>query len=203
MTEKTTIETRLRALGRMAPRGCCIQMHFRGTVPVLRYGSFDPRWCGHYRDAGYPLRDPLIAWGFAQAGMIRWSDPALPDPYDMLPEAARFGLRYGVTLSCGTLRSRSIASFARADREFSDPEVEALELRLERMHEATAEAASLTDAQREALRCLAEGDRGVQAAKRLGISHSALKARLSAARIRLQARTTAEAIRRARDFDLF
>ncbi|MCO4843340.1 MAG: LuxR family transcriptional regulator, partial [Yoonia sp.] len=61
---------------------------------------------------------------------------------------------------------------------------------------------SLTDAQIEALRCVAEGDRHAAAAARLNISESAFKARLSAARSSLLARTTAEAVQRARDYRL-
>jgi LuxR family transcriptional regulator len=60
----------------------------------------------------------------------------------------------------------------------------------------------LTRAQIEALRCIAGGDRHAAAAAKLGISESALKARITSARIRLMARTTAEAIQRAKDYRL-
>jgi LuxR family transcriptional regulator len=60
----------------------------------------------------------------------------------------------------------------------------------------------LTKAQVEALRCIAQGDRHAAAAAKLGISESALKARLTAARHNLMARTTAEAIQRAKDYRL-
>jgi LuxR family transcriptional regulator len=61
---------------------------------------------------------------------------------------------------------------------------------------------SLTEAQIEALRLIAAGDRHAAAASKLGISESALKARLNSARLRLMARTTAEAIQRATDYRL-
>ena len=57
-------------------------------------------------------------------------------------------------------------------------------------------------AQIEALRLIADGDRHTAAAAKLGISESALKARLSSARVRLGARTTAEALKKAREFRL-
>ena len=57
-------------------------------------------------------------------------------------------------------------------------------------------------AQIEALKCIAGGDRIAAAAAKLGISESALKARITSARIRLMARTTAEAIQRAKDYRL-
>ena len=76
----------------------------------------------------------------------------------------------------------------------------------ERHKRALAETAQniqvLTKAQIEALRCIAGGDRHAAAAAKLGISESALKARITSARVRLMARTTAEAIQRAKDYRL-
>ena len=70
------------------------------------------------------------------------------------------------------------------------------------MHAATEPPDSLTPAQIEALRLIAAGDRYAAAAAKLGISESALKARLATARTALLARTTTEAIQRARDYRL-
>jgi LuxR family transcriptional regulator len=66
----------------------------------------------------------------------------------------------------------------------------------------TKPPAQLTVAQVEALRCIADGDRHAAAAAKLGISESALKARLTSARLRLMARTTAEALQRAKEYGL-
>ena len=49
---------------------------------------------------------------------------------------------------------------------------------------------------------MASGSRYAEAAALLGISESALKARLKSARERLYARTTAEAIQRAQEYNL-
>ena len=67
------------------------------------------------------------------------------------------------------------------------------------LHEATDPPDSLTEAQKEALRLIADGHRHTAAAAKIGISESALKARLTSARDRLMARTTAEAIQRAKE----
>ena len=64
------------------------------------------------------------------------------------------------------------------------------------------ESSRLTKAQIAALKLLADGDRNAAAAAKLGISESALKLRLASARERLMARTTAEAIQRAKDYNL-
>jgi LuxR family transcriptional regulator len=141
----------------------------------------------------------MVAWGFSTTGWIRWSDKRVPDPFGILDEAERFGLRYGVTISCGPIKSRTIASFARADREYTDEEAGLIEPLVNHLHGLTEPPEELTKAQVEALRCIAGGLRHAAAANKLGISESALKARLASARDRLMARTTAEAIQRAKD----
>ena len=70
------------------------------------------------------------------------------------------------------------------------------------LHDSATPPESLTNAQRHALRTVASGHRYLEAAALLGISESALKARLKSARERLHARTTAEAIQRAQEYNL-
>jgi LuxR family transcriptional regulator len=70
------------------------------------------------------------------------------------------------------------------------------------LHIEAKPPSELTKAQIEALQCLANGDRHTAAAEKLGISESAFKARLQSARVRLEARTTSEAIRKAREYRL-
>jgi LuxR family transcriptional regulator len=109
---------------------------------------------------------------------------------------------YGACIACGPIASRSICGFARADREYTDDEIDALERCVHRMHAITEPPESLTQAQKDALRLIAAGDRHAAAAAKLGISESALKARLTSARQRLMARTTAEALQRAQEYRL-
>lgn len=197
-----TTDDDLEDLRLLAPAGYFIGLHIRFTSPLMIYQTYDQGWVNHYTVNAYVLRDPATIWGMANTGVIRWSDPAFADPHNILPEAAAFGLRYGVTVACGPSSSRSIAGFARSDREFTEQELYMVRSCVERMHDRFAQPATLTAAQLEALRCLAEGDRHSDAATRLGISESAFKARIVSARERLSARTTAEAIRRARDHRL-
>ncbi|ARE39497.1 DNA-binding HTH domain-containing protein [Rhodovulum sp. P5] len=182
--------------------GYHIGLHIRVTSPIMTFQTYDQEWLNHYTEHGYVLRDPTVAWGFATTGATRWSNQKIPDPFGIFADAARFGLKYGATISCGPITSRTIASVARADREFEDSEIEMIEALVRRLHDMTEPPQKLTKAQVEALRCIAEGDRHAAAACKLGISESALKARLASARDRLMARTTAEAIQRAKDYRL-
>ncbi len=202
MFNKIVFDRELRALDEYAQAGYFLGLHIRFTSPLMSFTTYDQRWTDHYTNNGYVLRDPMTAWGFCTTGSTRWSNKKIPDPFGIFKEAASYGLRYGVTISCGPISSRTIASVARADREFTDAEIEELQSIVFRLHDITEPPQKLTKAQIEALKCIAEGDRYAAAAAKLGISESALKARLTSARQRLMSRTTAEAIQRAKDYGL-
>lgn len=199
MSIRARIDVELQNLARLATSGYFIGLHIRFTSPLFTFQTYDQRWIDHYTENGYVLRDPMTAWGFSRTGWIRWSDPALLDPFGLFKEAERYGLQYGATVSCGPIKSRTIASFARPDREFRDDEIAKIEKTVLRLHDLSEPPDALTEAQIEALRMIAGGDRFAAAAEKLGISESALKARITTARNRLMARTTAEAIQRAKD----
>lgn len=199
MSVRARIDVELKNLADFAVSGYFIGLHIRFTSPLFTFQTYDQRWIDHYTENGYVLRDPMTAWGFSRTGWIRWSDPALLDPFGLFKEAAEFGLNHGVTVACGPIKSRTIASFSRPDREFRDDEIDRIERKVVRLHDLSEPPEALTEAQIEALRMIAGGDRFAQAAEKLGISESALKARITTARNRLMARTTAEAIQRAKD----
>ncbi len=186
----------------MAPNGFFFALHIRFALPLLHHQTYDPAWTDRYTEEAYALRDPIIAWGFSATGTARWSEIKIPDPFNILGQAQEFGMVYGFAVACGAIKSRTIASAARADREFDDSEIEEFSAVIHRLHDITEPPTSLSKAQIDALRCIAEGDRHAAAAAKLKISESALKARLNSARQRLLARTTAEAIQRARDYRL-
>lgn len=200
MSTKLGLDLELHKLGLLAPAGYFVGLHIRFASPLISFQTYDQAWLDHYTAQAYALRDPTIAWGFSVTGASRWSEFTIPDTFGILSEARDFGLRYGLSVACGPISSRTIASFARGDREFQDDEIERISQIVRRLHEITEPPESLTKAQIDALRCVAMGDRHAAAAARLGISESAFKARLNSARQKLLARTTAEAIQRAKDY---
>ncbi|WP_317978255.1 autoinducer binding domain-containing protein [Histidinibacterium aquaticum] len=189
-------------MARIAPSGYFFALHIRKTLPLLREQTFPESWVEVYEREVYAVRDPIVAWGFSRTGVIRWSELDLPDPFDILGQARAHGLAFGASAAWGPISSRSIASIARSDREFTAEEIGTLAETLRRMHDVTEPPKALTDAQIEALRCIAEGDRYAAAAAKLAISESALKARLRSARESLKARTTTEAVRLAQGLQL-
>lgn len=202
MTTPQSIDQGLSRLSDLAPKGYALGLHIRFASAHIMIQTYDPRWTEIYTEKGYMLCDPLVSWGFGNEGACRWSALGYPDPHDVWGQAAEFGLRYGVAVSHGPTSSRTIGGFAREDREFTDDEMVAIRDTVHRLHVDSTPPDHLTSAQRMALRLVAKGSRHAEAAALLGISESALKARLRSARERLFVRTTAEAIQRAQEYNL-
>ncbi len=200
MTNSKGLEDCLGLLAALAPAGYSVGLHIRYAAPLFYKKTYDPAWQRIYDDNAYALRDPTVFWGLGIKGATRWSAIKLPDPFNILEKARAYGLLYGAVISWGPITSRSIVGIARGDREYTDEEIEqAIEI-VKQLHDLAEPPTELTKAQAEALRLLADGHRHTAAAAELGISESALKARLKSARTRLGARTTAEAIRKAREY---
>lgn len=202
MSVQAEVDLITKRLSEISPGGFFYALHIRFALPLMHHQTFPQGWTDLYTEEAYALRDPIIAWGFSQTGSSRWSAIQIPDPFDILGQARQFDMNFGCAVSCGPIKSRTIGSAARPDREFDEDEINAFEKLIFRLHDVTEPPNSLTQAQIDALQLIADGNRHAAAAAELGISESALKARLSSARTNLLARTTAEAIQRARDYRL-
>jgi LuxR family transcriptional regulator, quorum-sensing system regulator SdiA len=88
---------------------------------------------------------------------------------------------------------RSYGLFFRDDRDFAESDLEALWRIVSGLHVGDEEERSLTSAEIEALRLQAAGMRLKQVAAELGISESAVKARLNNAKRKLGAKTLSQA----------
>jgi len=202
MTDTQGLDQGLARLSDLSPKGYALGLHIRYAAAHLMFQTYDPRWTETYTENGYMLADPTVFWGFGNEGARRWSEVGLPDQHGILDQARSFGLNYGVVVSCGPISSRTIGGFAREDREFTDDEINVIQAVVRALHNASTPPDQLTPAQRMALRLIAKGSRHAEAAAILGISESALKARLRSARDRLMVRTTAEAVQRAQEYNL-
>lgn len=200
MSKAPVLDILLHELSLAAPAGFAVGLHIRYVSPLIMVNTYPDAWQEVYTAKLYGLRDPTLAWGLSHTGTRRWTQIGLPDPFGILPEAAEYGLVYGMIASIGPMSSRTIAGASRADREFTEEEMEHIFRIVQRMHDLSEPPARLSKAQSDALRCIAGGDRHAAAAAKLGISESALKARLPSSRQKLMARTTAEAVQRAKEY---
>ena len=202
MSLRTSVDYYTTRLSALAPGGFFFALHIRFALPLMHHQTYPEGWTNLYTEEAYALRDPIIAWEFSQIGTSRWSEIEIPDPFDILGQAKGFGMNYGFAVSCGPMKSRTLPLQRGRTGNFPMRKWSNLHGLFQQLHTLTEPPKSLTDAQIEALRCVAKGDRHAAAAARLNISESAFKARLSAARSSLLARTTAEAVQRARDYRL-
>ena len=192
----------VQSLQKFGTTGYAVMLHLRGLSCRMVERTYPQEWVEHYNANGYALRDPIVGWCLEHEGVARWSNPDLPDPYGIMKRAAEFGLGYGAAVSIGPRNCRSIINIARSDRELSEEELREFEQLSLNIHRALPLEIELTVKQIEAIECVAAGMRMKQAAAFIGISDSALKFRFRAIREKLSARTNAEAIQRAKDYDL-
>jgi LuxR family transcriptional regulator len=184
-------------LARIAPAGFVAVLRVSRGRPVHFENRMHPAWHETYERKSYFLRDPAIGWALGHDGVIEWEALAKADAFGVIADAREHGLAHGITVATGSAETRSFCSLTRQDRPFTATERQTALDVLERLHDGPPGAISLTEAQREALRLMAEGERHTRAAAIIGISESALKARLKSARHTLGARTTAEAVHAA------
>ncbi|PTM80370.1 helix-turn-helix transcriptional regulator [Cereibacter johrii] len=184
-------------------REAFLQVAQAGFYVALRLGFYSPedelntfpeQFVELYTARGLALQDPLMRWTFTNHGALRWSAVDLPDPLGVVARYRQYGMRYGATICLagrGPVPKKSFGIFARGDREFSDAEIVDLRELLTTLH--VNEPQSLTESQVEVLRMLSTGMRYKQMAYALGISESAVKARLKGAAQRMNAKTAAQA----------
>ncbi len=194
-----------REFGSLAPAGYYIALRIGFAFPLEEVNALPGPWVERYTRAGYMLSDPVMRWLYANTGATRWSAITLPDPQGIMKEATEHGLIYGVAISCsgrGRDGQRSLASFARDDREYTDDEIRLLTDVLQHLHEAKAPPTGLTESELEALRMVRDGLLAKEIAAYLRITESAVKQRLRNARHKLGAKTGTQAASMAQAYGL-
>ncbi|MEM1300988.1 MAG: autoinducer binding domain-containing protein [Pseudomonadota bacterium] len=191
-------------LSELAPAGYYVAIRIGFAFPVHEENGLPPEWVELYTTDGLMLRDPIVNWMYGNVGTIRWSDIDAPDPNAVLQMARQHGLVYGAVACCmdETTGERSYGSFARSDREFMDHELTCLHGVVSAQHTAMRRPAKLTQAESEALRHIRDGLRFKEIAHLLGISESAVKARLTNAKRKLNAKTSVQAVSIASSFGM-
>lgn len=133
------------------PVGYAIGLHVTFTWPRYMLQSYAAAWQDIYTRHGMVVTDPTVRWGFANTGSCRWSDLKDLDDAGVLSGAADHGLRFGCTVALLDGGTRTIASFARADREFRDDEITEIAECIALLHGMTQDEGSLTPAMRARL----------------------------------------------------
>lgn len=154
LTRRASVAALLHDLDQRSPAGCAIGLHIRFTTPRYMFQSYPKRWMDEYSGSGLLVQDPTVHWGMSNVGWVRWGDLEAIDSHGVLKRARDYGIMNGVTIALFIDGSRSIASFARSDRDYETLEIANLGLVFSDLHRATASLEALTDDDQLALKDL-------------------------------------------------
>lgn len=180
----------------IAPAGFYVALRVGFSFPEEELNLLPESWVEFYTTHGLVVHDPAMKWVYGNTGAARMSDIPEADPHRIRAHAAIFGLSHGAVVSImeRTDRGRrSYGLFYRDDRDFNLTDLDRLQRIMLSLHAGEDEDPGLTPAEIEALRLQAGGLRLKQVAGELGISESAVKARLNNAKRKLGARTLSQA----------
>ena len=148
---RASVAALLHDLDQRSPAGCAIGLHIAFTTPAYMFQSYPKRWMDYYSNSGLLMQDPTIRWGMNNVGWISWGDLEAFDSQGVLERAKDFGIMNGVTSALYIGGTRSIASFARSDRDYTPEEIAELEPIFEELHRTTSSIEALNDEDRSAL----------------------------------------------------
>lgn len=183
-------------LEQIAPAGFYVALRVGFSFPEEELNKLPANWVEFYTTNGLVVHDPAMKWVYANTGVVRMQEIAFPDPHQVRARAEVFGLLHGAVISVMTPADRgrrSYGIFFREDSDFADCDLTALHEIVKRLHVGNTDEPALTAAEIEALQMQAAGLRLKQIAGRLGISESAVKARLNNAKKKLGAKTLTQA----------
>lgn len=143
MNERPILDDLMR-LKELAPAGYALALHIGLGASRFLLRTYPKDWIAHYC-ASWIARDPTVKWGFENTGVIHWADVPGAGESAIRAEAARWGLRYGLSVAVDELGSRTIGSFARSDRNFSAAESVEVNSLVQALHHRTAHLNSLGD----------------------------------------------------------
>ena len=137
MPQLETVKSLLAELSEMCPAGFAIALHVNFTTPTYLFQTYDKAWIEEYSKAGLVMYDPTVRWGLENDGVVSWASLSETDPENVLGRARAHGLKHGLTIATSEGGSKSVASFARQDRDFSDAEQTRLSGMLDALHAMT------------------------------------------------------------------
>jgi len=152
--KRASIASILSKLDEMTPGGFAIALHIKYNAPTFLFQTFPENWVKHYSRQGFVIRDPAVHWAFSNTGYIRWRDLHETDQSGVMEQSRLFGLNYGFTASIHSDHSRSLAGFARADRDYLDVEIDQIVGLLEDLDVLTAGIEMLSAKDTDALQAM-------------------------------------------------
>lgn len=190
-----------RALREIAPSGYILALNVRYMAPEFYHVTYPAEWVETYNNRRYVMFDPIVLWSIVSTGAKRWSEISLggmkATSLRVLNEARAYDLNYGVMIvarNAAADNEKCLFSAARADREFTDDEIDELDQIFHHLLSAVGKHAGLSGSERSALQGLAEGLSQEEVALRDGVSKDTIKKRVERARRTLGAVNATQAV---------
>lgn len=152
MEQQALIKRLISEMSAKSPSGFAVAFHIRFTTPDFLFQTYPKDWIDLYSQKGMVMVDPIVRWGFANTGTIRWSELQDLDSEGILKMSAGYGLSFGFACATEEGGSRSVAGFARNDRDFTDDEIAGLQANVIELHRATASTDGMSDELRDILK---------------------------------------------------
>jgi LuxR family transcriptional regulator len=192
----TLLQAMRNQIDQISPAGFYVAIRVGFSFPEEELNELPGNWVEFYTTHGLVVHDPAMKWVYSNTGGVRFSDLTLPDPHQVRERAVVYGLNHGAAISVMTAADRgrrSYGLFFRDDRDFNPDDLTELQAIVTKLHNGDEAEATLTAAEVEALQLQADGMRLKQIAAQIGISESAVKARLNNAKRKLGAKTLSQA----------
>ena len=183
-------------LEQIAPAGFYVALRVGFSFPEEELNQLPANWIEFYTTNGLVVHDPVMKWVYANTGVARMDELGVPDPHQIRARSVVFGLTHGAVISVMSAADRgrrSYGFFFRQDHDFAESDLTSLHDIVKKLHSGKSDEPTLTAAEIEALQMQAGGLRLKQIAGELGISESAVKARLNNAKKKLGAKTLPQA----------
>lgn len=185
----------MQRLDSLAPTGWIIGFNltlYKGAEHI--HTTYPDAWREIYEDKNYFFGDPIALWSMTRTGFVRWSEVGFPDLLGVMKHARQFGLYYGIALARKVNKKRSFLTLSRADREFTDEEIAAVDAKFKVWSDLVLDRASLTSKDIAVLRCLRDGLEYTEIAAKLNISEATVKQRVAKASLKLGAKNRVQAV---------
>ena len=190
----------------LANSGFVMVFEISAFGPAHVHNEFDDDWRRIYEKNSYHARDPIFMRANISDCKLRWSEVGFKIPGITTNKigihAAEYGLKFGVILSKKP-DYRSFMSCARHDREFTDDEVELLEMKFDRILAGGSDGNALSKEKLMILLKLSEGYNQKTASNELDIKYPTFRLRLKEIYAELNVKTPEHAVAKAVQLKLF
>lgn len=182
-------------LSQIANSGWIMGYNVTYSGPEYLENAYPEDWRGIYEKRNYWFVDPVAAWSLSETGSTRWS--AIRYTLDRKPfmeHAMMFGLRYGACFASNENNRRSFLTLSRKDREFTDDEIADVHGRFIIWQAHVNRIIELTEDEKHILRLFRTGMSRQAVAEAADVSEATVKRRMHDANVKMQCRSTAQAV---------